>query len=67
MFSEVLVLLEELREVKDGRCNMELIAGYGELDKTEKPCWSRSLEGLGTMGRLSLESLLLTHVSQLIV
>ena len=34
---------------------------------SEKPCWSRSLEGLGTTGRLGLEGLLLTHVSQLIV
>ena len=34
---------------------------------SKKPCWSRSLEGLGTSGRLSLESLLLTHVSQLII
>ena len=25
----------------------------------EKPCWSRSLEGLGALGRLSLEGLLL--------
>ena len=29
--------------------------------------WSRSLEGLGTEGRLGLEGLLLTLVSQLIV
>ena len=34
---------------------------------SEKPYWSRSLEGLGTEGRLGLEGLLLTHVSQLIV
>ena len=34
---------------------------------SKKPCWSRSLEALGTMGRLGLEGLLLTHVSQLIV
>ena len=33
----------------------------------EKPCWSRSLEGLGTVGWLGLEGLLLTYVSQLIV
>ena len=33
----------------------------------EKLCWSRSLEGLGALGRLGLEGLLLTHVSQLIV
>ena len=33
----------------------------------EKPCWSRSLKDLGTSGRLGLEGLLLTHVSQLIV
>ena len=26
---------------------------------SEKPCWSRSLEGLGTLGRLGLEGLLL--------
>ena len=26
---------------------------------SEKPCWSRSLEGLGSLGRLSLEGLLL--------
>ena len=30
---------------------------------SEKPCWSRSLEGLGIEGRLGLEGLLLTHVS----
>ena len=34
---------------------------------SEKPCWSRSLEGIGTADRLGLEGLLLTHVSQLIV
>ena len=34
---------------------------------SKKPCWSRSLEGLGTEGRLGLEGLMLTHVSQLIV
>ena len=34
---------------------------------SEKTCWSRSLEGLDTAGRLGLQSLLLTHVSQLIV
>ena len=26
---------------------------------SEKPCWSKSLEGLGTLGRLGLESFLL--------
>ena len=56
---------EALEEAKDGRCNMELVAGSGELDKTgsEKSCWSRSLEGLGTSGRLGLKGFLLTHVS----
>ena len=34
---------------------------------SEKPCWSRSLEGLGTVDRLGLEALLLTHVFQLVV
>ena len=34
---------------------------------SEKPCWSRSLEGLGTEGRLGLKGLLLTIISQLIV
>ena len=34
---------------------------------SEKPYWSRSLEVIGTSGRLGLEGLLLTHVSQLIV
>ena len=34
---------------------------------SEKPCWSRSLKGLGIAGRLRLEGLLLTHISQLIV
>ena len=29
--------------------------------------WSKRLEGLGIAGRLGLESLLLTHVSQLII
>ena len=32
---------------------------------SKKPYWSRSLKGLSTMGRLGLEGLLLTHVSQL--
>ena len=37
------------------------IVGFGELDKTQfwKPCWSRILEGLGALGRLGLEGLLL--------
>ena len=30
-------------------------------------CWSRSLEGLSTAGRLGLDGFLLTHVSELIV
>ena len=34
---------------------------------SEKPCWSRSLEGLGAASRLGLEGLLLAHVSQLII
>ena len=34
---------------------------------SKKPCWSRSLEGLGTEGRLGLEGFMLIHVSQLIV
>ena len=34
---------------------------------SKKPCWSRSLKGLGTEDRLGLEGLLLTYVSQLIV
>ena len=50
---------EALEEAKDGRCNMELVAGSGDLDKTR--FWE-ALEG-----RLGLEGLLLTHVSQLIV
>ena len=63
---------EALEEAKDGRFNMELVAGFEVLNKTQfreakKPCWSKSLEGLGTSGRLGLEGLLLTHVSQLIV
>ena len=33
----------------------------------EKPCWSTRLKGLGASGRLGLEGLLLTHISQLIV
>ena len=57
-----------MEEAKDGRCNMELVAGSEETRHgSEKPCWSRSLEGLGIAGRLGLEGLLLTHVSQLIV
>ena len=43
--------------------DLESYTRYG----SEKPCWSRSLEGLGIEGRLGLEGLLLTHVSQLIV
>ena len=49
-----------MEKAKDGKCNMELVVGSEELDK-------RSSEGLGTSGRLGLEGLLLTHVSQLIV
>ena len=41
-------------------------ASYTRYD-FEKPCWSRSLEGLGASGRLGLEGLLLTHVSKLII
>ena len=51
---------EALEEAKDGRCNMELVAGSKELDKTR---FREALEGLGTEGRLGLEGLLLTHVS----
>ena len=48
------------------------IVGSGELDKTQfrEVLLSCSLEGLGAsgrLGRLGLEGLLLTHVSQLIV
>ena len=39
------------------------IRGAKKRHGSEKPCWSRSLEGLGTEGRLSLEGFLLTHVS----
>ena len=39
----------------------------GQNTVSEKPYWSRSMEGLGTAGRLGLEGLLLTQVSQLIV
>ena len=56
---------ETLEEAKDGKCNMELVAGFGELDKTRFQ--EVLLEGLGTDGRLGLEGLMLTHVSQLIV
>ena len=35
MFSEDLVLLEALEEAKNGGCNMELVAGFRELDKTK--------------------------------
>ena len=35
VFSEVLVLLGSIEEIKDGRCNMKLIAGSGELNKTQ--------------------------------
>ena len=53
----------------DGRCNMELAAGSGELDKTRfrETLLELELRGLGTEGRLGLEGFLLTHVSQLIV
>ena len=33
---------EALEEAKDGRCNMELVAGFGELDKTR--FWEALLE-----------------------
>ena len=36
--------LEALEEAKDGRCNMELVAGFGELDKTKVWC---NLVGVG--------------------
>ena len=35
---------ETLEEAKDGRCNMELVAGSGELDKTKVRC---NLVGIG--------------------
>ena len=35
---------EALEEAKDGRCNMELVAGFGELDKTKVWC---NLVGVG--------------------
>ena len=35
---------EVLEEAKDGRCNMKLVAGFGELDKTK--VW-RNLVGVG--------------------
>ena len=57
---------EALEEAKDGKCNMELVAGSGELDKTRLQEALEGLEGLGISGRLGLESILLTHVSQLI-
>ena len=50
-----------MEEAKDGSYNMELVVGSKELDKT------RFREGLGTVGRLGLEGLLLTHISQLII
>ena len=38
-----------------------VIAEFGKLKKigSVQPCWSRSLEGLGTLDRLDLEGLLL--------
>ena len=49
---------------------IERIARSGKLEKT-KVCrnlvGARSLEGLGTLGRLGLEGPLLTYVSQLII
>ena len=43
---------EVLEEAEDDRCNIELVAGSEELDKTQfrEAFWSRSLEGLGTLG-----------------
>ena len=42
---------EALEDAKDGGCNMELIVESGKLEKT----WL----GLGALGRLGLEGLLL--------
>ena len=33
MSNEVLVLLGSIEIAKDGKCNMELVSGFGELDK----------------------------------
>ena len=44
-----------------GECN-QVYCGIQKARQekvSENPCWSRSLEGLGTLGRLSLEGLLL--------
>ena len=49
-----------------GGCNRK----YCRIQRARQdtvPCWSRSLEGLGSSGRLDFEGLLLTHISQLIV
>ena len=46
----------------DGGCNMVLVARSNKLEKTKvrrNLVGARSLEGLGTLGRLGLEGLLL--------
>ena len=61
MSSEVLVLLGSIGRSQVLEDAIERIAGFREIDKTrfQKPYWSRSLEGLGALGRLGLEGLLL--------
>ena len=69
MSSEVLVLLGSIGRSPALADAIRRIAGSGELDKTHfrEVLLSWSLEGLDALGRLGLEGLLLTHVSQLIV
>ena len=68
MSSEVLVLLDSIGRRQALANAIRCITGSGELDKhgSEKPCWSRSLEGLGALGRLALEGLLLLTQNNLI-
>ena len=68
MSSEDLVLLGSIGRSQTLTDAIGRIAESEELDRhdSEKSCWSRNLEGLDTAGRLGLEGLLLTHVSQLI-
>ena len=69
MFSEILVLLGSIGRSQALADVIGRIAGFGELDKTwfQEALLNRSLEDLGASGRLCLEGLLLTYVSQLIL
>ena len=61
MSSEISVLLGSIGRSQALANAIGRIAGFRELDKhgSEKPCWSRSLEGSSVLGRLGSKGLLL--------